>query len=101
MPLLANLKSTLRLPEPLPQEPRAPVVSAPTSVLFPGVVAPTSATAPGMSAIGAAPVPPKILTGGRATWDSPFLFGAGMPVILPPDGTVDEWRRLDLDAESI
>ena len=101
MPLLADLKDRLGLPASESQ--RAPVATLPTSALFPGIAAPTAASAtPGsLAAMGTIPVPPKVMAGGRLTWDAPFLYGAGMPVILPPDGNVDEWRRLDLDADSI
>jgi hypothetical protein len=45
--------------------------------------------------------PPQQLVGGRLSWDTMYMFGAGLPVILPPDESADEWRRMDLDASRI
>jgi hypothetical protein len=48
-----------------------------------------------------APQPDKNLKGGRLTWDDMNYFGAGMPVILPPDSISESWRKLDLDSDHI
>lgn len=45
--------------------------------------------------------PPRTLASGRLSWDDQYMFGSGMPIILPPDLERDEWRRLDLDASRI
>jgi hypothetical protein len=47
------------------------------------------------------PRPSTNLAGGRLSWDDQYMFGGGMPVVLPPDSRLDEWRRMDLDGERI
>jgi|SRR5215472_708224 len=100
MPLLADFKTRLSLPK---AEERAlpPVAAVIPSVFTP----PPTATGPAepWPPYGAQTyyVPPKVLAGGRLSWDDLNLWGAGLPVILPPSNNAENWRRLDLDADSI
>lgn len=103
MPLLAEFKNRLRLPA--VDEPRAAVPAlppVPLGSIIPGIFDTPSDRPPSIwPPTGAQPLPPKVLTGGRLSWDDLNMFGAGLPVILPPDNTADEWRRLDLDSDRI
>lgn len=41
------------------------------------------------------------LSGGKATVDSPLLWGNVSPFWLPPTNADDQWRNLDLDADAL
>jgi len=79
-----------------------PGISPVGGSILPGAFPTTGSIAPWPPVGSEAPArPPKNLVGGRLSWDDVTLYGAGMPIILPPDDTADSWRRLDLDADSL